>query len=163
MLVKYWILIIIQNYIYNIRRLNMKFIKVKGHLLDVLGEDARLTEEKIGISFVPQYQFLNKQIPISLGVITNEKLASKYYNYKNVSILDNISEANKIIDDEFISTYTIYNEGLMSANLNQKVANGTINLDEMQPGWTPQQEAEWLYKQGISGIRASQKPPCFKE
>lgn len=51
----------------------------------------------------------------------------------------------------------------MNANLNQKISKGEINLDEMKADWTLQQETEWLYKKGISGIRKSEKPPYISE
>lgn len=140
----------------------MRYIKIEGNLLDILGEDARSTERETGLRFMPEYQFLDSDIPTSLGMIVDEEKAQKYFNYANVTILNTIQDFNTEIDNLFIPKYTIYNEGLMNANLNQKVTNGTINLDEMQPDWTSQQEAEWLFNQGISGIRKSEKPPYLE-
>lgn len=136
----------------------MRYVKIQGNLLDVLGEDARLTEKEIGLRFMPEYQFLDGDIPISLGMIVDEEKAQKYFNLQDVAILESKEAFNKEIDRLHLPIYTIYNEGLMNANLNQNVTSGMINLDEMQPDWTPQQEAEWLFNQGISGIRKSEKP-----
>lgn len=136
----------------------MKFIKIQGNLLDILGEDARLTEKETGLRFTPEYQFLDGDTPTSLGMIIDEEKAQKYFNFENVTILQTKEDFNKEIDRLHIPTYTIYNEGLMNANLNQKVSSSAINLDEMQSDWTPQQEAQWLFNQGISGIRKSEKP-----
>ena len=136
----------------------MKYIKIQGNLLDVLGEDARLTEKETGLRFTPEYQFLDGDIPTSLGMIVDEEKVQKYFNLQGITILESKENFNQEIDRLHIPTYTIYNEGLMNANLNQKVTSGIINLDEMQPDWTPQQEAEWLFSQGISGIRKSEKP-----
>ncbi len=138
----------------------MKFLKVTGNLIDIIGEDATLKPDEIGVHFSPLYQFLNGGNPISLGIITNEAKAAKYAVIDNVELFNSVEEFNNAIDECFIPTYSVYNEGLMNANLNQKVSNNTIDLDEMDPSWTPLQEAEWLYNNGVSGIRKKdEKPP----
>lgn len=140
----------------------MRYLKVEGSLLDVFGDAVRDTDG-MGIMFFPLYQFICEGQSISLGTIVDETKAQKYFNYAGVTILETITDFNSEIDNAFIPQYNIYNEGLMNANLNQKVTDGTIDLNEMLPEWTPQQESEWLYNQGVSGISKSEKPPYLSE
>ena len=138
-------------------------LKFNGQLIDIMGEDARATnwEDVTGLSATDIRQHMEKDNGFTLvRVIDNEK-ASKYINNKKVDILT-LEEANTVIDT-IPSKYKIYNENLMATNLNSKVSKGVIDLDEMLPDWTDQQEAEFLYNKGISGIKKIPRPPYFIE
>lgn len=71
-------------------------------------------------------------------------------------------EANKRIQEHFIPQYEIVNEALMSISLNQKISDGNINLQDIQLGWSLNQQNQFLYDNGILGISKSQ-PRLFEE
>lgn len=135
------------------------YMYFKNYLLNIMGEDARHWEVT-GLSYA-EHKFF-PETGYTIAKIDDYEKAKKYESNKNVEILT-LEQANAKIDELYVPEYSIYNEGLVNANLNQKIAKGDINLDEMQPDWTQQQEAEWLYKKGISGIRISEKIPYFIE
>ena len=137
-------------------------LKFNGQLLEIMGEDSRASnwEGVTGLSTTEICQQMDNE-PFALIKVVDEEKANKYMQHEKVDILT-VEEANAIIDT-FPDKYKIYNENLMAANLNSKVSQGLIDLDEMLPDWTDQQEAEFLYNKGISGIKKLPRPAYFTE
>lgn len=136
-------------------------LKFNGQLLDIMGEDARATnwEAVTGLSATDIRQQMEDDEHFTLIKVVDEEKASKYMHHEKVDVLT-VAEANAVIDS-FSEKYKIYNENLMAANLNAKIAAGTIDVDDMLPDWTDQQEAEFLYNKGISGIKKMPRPAHF--
>lgn len=137
-------------------------LKFNGQLIDIIGEDARATnwEAVTGLSATDIRQQMDDEHFTLIKVVDEEK-SNKYINHPDVETLT-VAEANAVLDT-ISDKYKIYNENLMAANLNAKIATGTINVDDMLPDWTDQQEAEFLYNKGISGIKKMPRPAYFEE
>lgn len=138
-------------------------LKFNGYLVDIMGEDARTQnwEAVTGLSATDIRQQLENEEAFTLIKVIDEQKASKYINHEKVDVLT-VEEANVVLDT-FPDKYKIYNENLMATNLNTKVVAGIVDLDEMLPDWTDQQEAEFLYNKGISGIKKLPRLAYFKE
>lgn len=135
-------------------------LKFNGQLSDIMGDkDARCNWEKeLGLQYEGHQEM---EEGITLLRVIDETKCQKYLTHPQIEVLT-ITEANNVIETKFKEKYKVYNENLMNANLMQKINKGEIDLDEMQPNWTPDQEAEWLYNKGISGISKSSKPKLFE-
>ena len=126
------------------------YILTKGNLINIFGEDVTKTNkeirEKLGIDLINISQkMINGVMESLIEVVNDSKLPIDNY------VLLTKEQANQYITDNFIS-YSIKNESLMAANINSKIADGTLYVNDMSSEWTTEQELEFLYNAGISGI-----------
>ena len=126
------------------------YILTKGNLINIFGEDITKTNkeirEKLGIDLINISQkMINDVMENVIEVVDESKLVIDNY------VLLTKEQANQYITDNFIS-YSIKNESLMAANINSKIADETINIDDMSADWSTEQELEFLYNAGVSGI-----------
>ena len=130
----------------------MKILKIEGNLIDILGDDARKNWEKeCGLKFHNGHQNIKENI-ILLEVIDEEK-ASKYYNLDGIEIIDEF-QANVVLAEKMDkTTYKKYDEALYGANIQKKITDESLNIDEMLPEWSEEEELKYLYNKGISGIK----------
>jgi len=131
----------------------MKILKFTGQLSDIMGEDASKNWSKeCGLKFHSGHQ--NVEEGITLMEVTDETKASKYFALDGVEVL-NETEANATIVTKMDkSQYKVTSETLMGANINESAKDTTkLDLDEMLPEWTEQEELDFLYKKGISGLK----------
>ena len=130
----------------------MKILKFIGQLVDVMGTDARKNWEKdCGLRFYPGHQ--NSEEEITLMEVIDEIKAAKYVDLVGVEVLT-AEQANQVIDEKMDKmTYRRYDDALYGANIQKKIADGSLDIDQMQPYWTDQQELEFLYSAGVSGIK----------
>lgn len=140
----------------------MKYLLFKKNLLQVMGENARKDFLEFGLDIKPMYQFPQGEEVYTIAKIVDENRAMGYMVHPDCEVLS-LMEANAKIDELYVPRYFVKNEVLMGASLNQKVLDGTISLDEMSPDWSEEQELEWLYNNGVSGIKKSLKPLYFNE
>ena len=149
--------------------MSKNILKFNGQLIDIMGEED--TRKKhwlndLGLKASPDYQYDEDGETFSLMEVVDETKCQKYFNHPRVEVLT-VDEANIVIDEKFKPRYKIYNNSLFSANLNtklsQQLANGTknIDLDAMSSNWTENQESEYLYSKGISGIKKIEPPKGF--
>ena len=71
-------------------------------------------------------------------------------------------QANERIEARFIPRYEVVNQTLMAVSLNQKMADGSVDLAKMQPDWPLNEQNKFLYDCGVLGILRSQ-PRLFEE
>ncbi len=130
----------------------MRILKFTGELLNIMGEDARKSWEKeCGLHFYPGHQ--NSDEEITLMEVIDEAKAAKYYDMLGVEILT-VEQANLVIAEKMDkTTFRRYDDALYGANIQKKIADGSLDIDLMQPDWTDQQELGFLYNAGVSGIR----------
>jgi hypothetical protein len=130
----------------------MRILKFTGELLNIMGEDARKNWEKdLGLKFYPGHQ--NTQEDITLMEVIDETKAAKYVALSGVEVLT-VEQANLVIVEKMDKTiFRRYDDALYGANIQKKIADGSLDIDLMQPDWTDQQELEFLYNAGVSGIR----------
>jgi hypothetical protein len=130
----------------------MRILKFTGELLNIMGDDARKNWEKdLGLKFYPGHQ--NAQEEITLMEVIDEAKASKYVALSGVEVLT-VEQANLVIAEKMDkTTFRRYDDALYGANIQKKIADGSLDIDLMQPDWTDQQELEFLYNAGVSGIR----------
>jgi hypothetical protein len=85
--------------------------------------------------------------------VVDESKCQKYLNHLNVDVITP-AQANQIIVEKMDKvTYKVTSEALMSANINKKVTENSLDLEKALPEWDDQQELEYLYNSGISGIK----------
>jgi hypothetical protein len=141
----------------------MKILKFNGQLIDIMGEkDARANwETALGLKAYSGHQ--NTEEGITLMEVVDESKAQKYLDHPQVEVLTP-EQADTLVADKMDKvTYKVTSEGIMGANLNKKVTDGILDVDAMKSEWNEQQELEYLYNQGISGIKKSEfKAKRFK-
>ena len=127
-------------------------LKFEGQLKDIMGEDARKNWEKeCGLRFYPGHQ--NPEEGITLMEVIDESKATKYFALSGVEILT-VEQATLVIAEKMDKTvYRRYDDALYGANIQKKITDGSLDIDLMQADWTDQQELEFLYNAGVSGIK----------
>ena len=129
----------------------MKILKFTGNLADIMGDDSRGSFGKdSGLKYYEGHQNLVKKI--TLFEVVDEEKAKKYINHKQVETLDEIQANEILFSDMDKILYKKYDGDLYRVNLQQKTDIGIVNLDLMLPEWTEQQELDFLYNKGLSGI-----------
>jgi len=131
----------------------MKILKFTGQLSDIMGEDARKDWLKeCGLKFHNGHQ--NSEEGITLMEVTDEEKASKYFALDGVEVLNETQANATIVTKMDKSQYKVTSETLMGANINELAKDTSkLDLDEMLPEWTEQEELDFLYKKGISGLK----------
>jgi len=131
----------------------MKILKFTGQLSDIMGEDARKDWTKeCGLKFHSGHQ--NTEEGITLMEVIDEEKASKYYELNGVEVL-NETEADVIVAEKMDKvSYKVTSDVIMNNNIlaRSNTVEG-INFDEMPAEWTEQQELEFIYNAGVSGIK----------
>jgi hypothetical protein len=90
---------------------------------------------------------------VEYRILIEESKLDEYKAMDGVTVYDDLATGQAAIDAEFGEPEAYYKEentALMQANINAKLK--AADLDEMQADWTNQQELEFLYDKGISGI-----------
>ena len=133
----------------------MIILKFTGNLVDTMGDNARGDFEKdLGLKFHNGHQ--NIEEGITLLEVIDEQKAEKYINHKLVEVLDENQANQLLISNMDKIVYKKYDDALYGANINHLIGLGTLNIDELLPVWTDQQELDFLYNKGISGINKKQ-------
>jgi hypothetical protein len=130
----------------------MKILKFTGQLVDLMGLDARKNWEKdCGLRFSSGHQ--NAEEETTLMEVIDEEKTAKYFALSEVEVLT-VGQANLVIAEKMDKTiFRRYDDALYGANIQKKIADGSLDIDLMQPDWTDQQELEFLYNAGVSGIK----------
>ena len=154
-----------------------KILKFNGQLIDVMGEtDAHANwKTELGLIVQSGHQHTEDEEYFTLMEVVDERLCQKYLdNFPGVEVLT-VAEANTVITTKFKPKHSIYNDTIMGVNLTEKLSKqkeaeeklevivNEVKLDEMLPEWTIEQEAEYLYNKGISGIKKKDIPKGFTE
>ena len=126
-----------------------------GNLNDYFGDEissmtAKQTEDKFGFVLSAGYQKTVGNDFVSIFKLTNIEKVSTIATENGMEILTK-EQANAYISTNFKS-FSVKNEALMNANLTKKINDESIDIEEMLPNWTTEQELEFLYNNGISGI-----------
>lgn len=134
----------------------MKILKFEGYLLDIMGEEARGDWEKeCGLKFHNGQQ--TEDSTVTLLEVIDESKAIKYMSHPNVEVLTGVEANAYLVKNIDKLRYEVTSESLMSANINQLSSNvADLDLSEMSPEWDEQQELDFLYKKGISGIKKNE-------
>ena len=129
----------------------MKVLMFTGQLNDIMGEDARKNWTKeCGLKFHNGHQ--NAEEGITLMEVVDEAKAVKYYDVAGVTVLSG-TEANAVLSDKMDKVnYKKYDNELYAANIASKISKSELDIEVMLPEWTEQQELDYLYKLGTSGI-----------
>ena len=137
----------------------MKIIYIKGNLVDVMPRQKALdiTSGKIEFGVGKVRQIAQTETHSFIECLDETKIPH------GLTLL-NIAEANAKITEVFIPRYTVKNEGLMTANINQLVTAETLDLSTFDGVWDSQQEFKTLYETyNVSGIEKSVAPLPFVE
>jgi len=137
------------------------FLKIEGHLIEVLGEKARLNiEEEFGIVVSPTYQFLDKEPPVTLARVVDPVKAEKLLNDKRVTKLDTVEQFNAEIDANYTEKYSLTDSVALqlSLQLSGKTAADIPGYDTNLP-MNSQTNLKALYDAGMTGIKKTEKPP----
>lgn len=126
-------------------------------LLEHLGEQARGSFIPLGLSNDDIIQTDNNG-----NLVSFIKIIGDFDKTKCTEVITE-TEANTRLKALYKPTYEITNPNVMSATMTALISNGTINVAEMKPEWTDQQENEWLYNKGVSGITKNMPDRFFVE
>lgn len=131
----------------------MKILKFNGQLLDIMGDtDARSNwQTKLGLKIHSGHQ--STEEGITLMEVIDEDKAVKYLSHPDVEVLTP-EEANAILAEKMDKViYKRYDDALYGANISKKITEGSLDIEKMLPEWDEKQELEYLYNQGVSGIK----------
>jgi hypothetical protein len=141
------------------------YLKIEGHLLDVLGEKARGDmEAEFGIRVSPTYQFVDRELPVTLAIVVNDIKAAELLHDIRVTKLDTVADFNAAIDALYEEKYTLTDSTalLLSLQLSGKTAADVPGYDAGK-GMQEQANLKALYEANMSGITLRPKPPHLKE
>ncbi|MCG8541251.1 MAG: hypothetical protein MJA82_15145 [Clostridia bacterium] len=132
------------------------YIKITGHLIDILGDGARGNiEEVFGIKLSSEYQFEK----ISLGEITNmSKVQNTIINDSRVTILETKELFNTEIDKCYVEKYFLLDSTQLQVDLMLSGNPSIPNYDAAKPLSSPE-NLKALYDANMGGIKKSEKPP----
>jgi len=140
------------------------FLRIEGHLLDVLGEKARGNiKEEFGIVVTPTYQFLDREVPVTLAQVIDPVKAEKLLSDRRVTQLDTAEQFNAEIDALYIEKYTLKDTTalLLDLQMSDKTAADISGYNTGLP-MNSQSNLKALYNAGMtSGIKKTEKPPLF--
>lgn len=129
----------------------------KSDIINIMsGDHARGNWEELGLG--KDIKQFNNAADTLINIVDMDKFI--YSNHPNVELVTE-TRANQIIGELFVAIYSLKNEPLMNANLTQKIQNNEIDLNQMNPEWSNQEELEWLYINSISGIVKSLPPAPY--
>ncbi|MBO8169363.1 MAG: hypothetical protein H0Z35_09300 [Thermoanaerobacteraceae bacterium] len=135
------------------------FLKIEGHLLDVLGEGARRNiKEEFGIIVNPIYQFLDREPPVTLAQVVDQVKAEKLLSDSRVTKLDTVEQFNTEIDNLYEERYILKDSTELQIDLLLSGNPMIPNYDATKP-LTDQVNLKALYNAGMGGIKKNKKPP----
>lgn len=137
------------------------YLKIKGHLLDVLGEGARGDiKREFGIEITPEYQFLEQETPITLAKIVNETKIQQLLNDDRVEVLETEEDFNNEIDNLYVERYDLVDSTALMLDL-QLSGRSASDIPSYDTSKSMQDQANLkaLYEAGLSGIKKNKKPP----
>ena len=138
----------------------MKYIIIEGNLSPVFNSNSNMREDFTGMIFSNDYYIKRKnKEPVYLVEITNENLAKEYILKFGVEIKEGVDNFNKDIDKYYEVFYYFWNEPLSANDYSVKVNKGILDINEVSAKWTQYQRMEWMYHNGIMGIKTNNKPP----
>ncbi len=141
------------------------FLKIEGHLLDVLGEKARDDiKGEFGIDISPIYQFIDKEPPVTLAKIVNPVKAEQLFHDSRVTILNTIEEFNNEIDILYEEMYTLVDSTALMLDI-QFSGKSPADIPGYDTNKSMQAQANLkaLYEAGLAGISKNKKPPYLTE
>jgi hypothetical protein len=141
------------------------FLKIEGQLIDVLGEKARGNIQlDFGIVLSPIYQFLDREIPITIAKIVDSTKVQTLLNDSRVTLIETVTGVNAEIDALYNEKYSLVDSTTLSLDfqITGKTAAEITGYDTSKP-LTDNDNLKALYDGGFGGIRKSQKPPYFVE
>ena len=141
------------------------FLKIEGHLLDVLGEKARRDiKGEFGIEVSPLYQFLDREPPVTLAIVIDPVKAETLIHDNRVTVLATVKDFNNEIDNLYVEKYTLTDSTALMLDLqfSGKSAKDIPGYDANK-GMQDQGNLKALYEVGLSGIKKSKKPPYLTE
>jgi len=141
------------------------FLKIEGQLIDVLGEKARGNiKNEFGIKLSPTYQFMDREIPVTIAEIVDSTKVQILLNDSRVTLIETVTGVNAEIDALYNEKYTLVDSVTLQTDLQLtgKTAAEITGYDTSKP-LTDNDNLKALYDGGFGGIRKSQKPPYFTE
>jgi len=135
-----------------------RYIKIEGMLGDILGDDLARSNWKVTLGLNMTTQVLDDDICITYFEVINEEIFTE--KASDFSFITEMSDLQSIIDDIESKNYDFFiksNEGLMTANMNFLLTKGELDFDEMSVLLTEQEELEYLFNKGCSGITKERK------
>ena len=141
------------------------FLRIEGQLINVLGEKARGNIEKeFGLIISPVYQFLDREVPLSIAKIVDSEKVQALLSDNRVTLMETIEEVNSEIDALYIERYTLVDSSTLSLDfqITGITAAEITGYDTSKP-LTDKDNLKALYDGGFGGIRKSEKPHYFVE
>jgi len=137
----------------------MKYIKIKGDLLKVLGESIRkpLT---IGIELLPQHQMIDKDKTVSYGTILDENKFN--IEHEAITYFETVEELNADIDAEYDIIYILKDVNELTLDI-QLSGNPEIVGYNKDLALTSQENLKALYDANMGGIVLNKKAEYFVE
>lgn len=138
------------------------YLKIEGHLLDVLGESARGNmEEELGIIISPTHQFLENAPVVSLAKVVDVQKAETLLSHPSITVLETVEDANAVIDSLYQEQYFVTDSIMLQLSLQMAGFPEVPGFDKSKP-MSDQVNLKALHAAGMGGISKNTKPPYFE-
>jgi hypothetical protein len=137
------------------------YIKIKGNLLDVMGEKARHMNEA-GVVIYPDHQMdVNGQM-VSYGEIADTEKAAYMFGNPSVTTFATTEEVNADINTSYEIKYALSDIAALQLDL-QLSGNPVIPGYDSAQTMTSQVNLKALYDAGMAGISVNKKSDHFAQ
>lgn len=130
----------------------MKYIKVKGNLLDVLGESAKRMET-IGVRFLPQHQMID--VGVSYGTIIDEGKFN--ITHEAITIFNTVEEVNADIDIEYDVKFLLTDINKLTLDIELSGGVGAVVGYDANKALDSQENLLALLNRDMAGITINRK------
>jgi len=144
---------------------SVKYIKITGNLLDVLGENARYFHN-IGIDIKPEHQMIVDGTTLSYGIILDEELFNSYsttFDMDKITTFDTIEDVNNDIVKSYIPKFTLYDINALKLDIELSGGIDTIQGYNSLKSLNSQENLRALLQNGdMAGIAVNKMAKLFE-
>lgn len=138
----------------------MKVAYFEKELIEHLGEAARGDFRILGLSNQELRQVSKADGSMASFIAIEDE---EVFDEAKCTRVMTVAEANDKITQLFVPEYRVGNEAIFNASLSAKLAQGVIDLEQLDETRSASSQYHWLQLQGVRGIGVSQPPKPFGE
>jgi hypothetical protein len=139
----------------------MKYIKISGNLIDVMGDKARHMNDA-GVVIYPQHQMNISTNIVSYGVVSDEEKAAYLLANPTVTVFESVEAVNVDIDITYVEKYSLADVTALQLDL-QLSGNPEIPGYDSAKSISTQENLKALFDAGMGGIQKERKSEYFAE
>ena len=138
------------------------YIKIKGNLLDILGEKARVMD-KIGLTILPQHQMIDKEKNFSYGICEEKLNFIAMTQIENVTYFETIEEVNADIVAEYEPQFQLVDIDKLKLDLELSGGiDSVVGYDKLKALDSQKNLMALLYNGDMAGITVNKIAELFK-